>query len=77
MAEEDTGKLALVFAKQFYKHALRTIAYAVAAFSLIGGLAVTLTFRGGDIDPAYATVSFLSWGGLAAAIVFAVRKPPF
>lgn len=78
MAEEDTGKLALVFAKQFYKHALRTIAMALAAFGFIGGTATYVLWSQPDgMDPAFAVITCLTWGAVAAAVVFAVRKPPF
>lgn len=75
--EQNRPTISVTVAKQFYKHALRTLALAIGAFSVAGGIAVTVSFTSGEIDPAYAIVSFLSWGGIAAAAVFALRKPPF
>lgn len=67
----------VTIARQFYKHALRTLAMVVAAFGTAGSVAFYVLFATGDYHPAYGIVTFLSWGCFAAAIVLAVRKPPF
>lgn len=65
------------FGSVFYRHAMRTAAMVLAAFALVGGTAVGITYSDGGFDPSYAVVSFLAWGMLGAAAVLALRRPPF
>lgn len=74
---QQTLPVEVSYARVFYKHLLRTIAWSLAAFSVAGSTAVVLTFASGEVHAAYAIVSFVSWGMLAAALVVGLRKPPF
>lgn len=74
---QQTVPIEVSYARVFYKHLLRTVGLALAAFAVAGSTAVVISFTGGGVDPAYAIVSFLAWGMLAAALVIGLRTPPF
>lgn len=76
MTEETRIPVTITWAARFYRHVMRTIAFALAAFSIGGSAAVVVTFSANAAHPAYAVVSFLAWGSIAAALVLWLRNPP-
>lgn len=65
------------FARVFYRHALRSAALALAVFAVVGSTAAGAILEAWPYDPVIAVIGFFAWGMIGAAVILALREPPF